>query len=132
MKKLEEVEKAKDQVEQDGYEAGVAEIEESLRAEVSKVCRYYCFQVWNEALNQVGVEASSALKRAESVYYPPAIRAPNSFNPKANTASKVANTSEESSTKVFPSSGSLSKEAEQFEVVEKGAVTTREVAHDVT
>ena len=54
---------------------GVAKIEEALRAEVLEVCRYYCLQVWNEALNQAGVEASFALKRAESAYYPPTIRA---------------------------------------------------------
>ena len=41
-KKLEEVKKAKDQVEQDGYEVEMAETEEALRAEVSEVCRYYC------------------------------------------------------------------------------------------
>jgi len=34
--------------------------------------------VWNEALNLVGVEVSSALRRAENVYYPPAIQAPGS------------------------------------------------------
>ena len=28
-------------MEQDGYEVGVAEIEEALKAEVSEVCRYY-------------------------------------------------------------------------------------------
>jgi len=39
------------------------------------VCRHYYFQVWDEAFNQVGVEASSALRRVENVYYPPAIRA---------------------------------------------------------
>ena len=60
----------------------MAEIEEALKAKVSEVCRYYCLQVWNEALNQVGVEDSSALRRAESVYYPPAIRAPSSSDPK--------------------------------------------------
>ena len=38
------------------------------------VCRLYCFQVWNEALKQVGVEASSDLWKVENVYYPPAIR----------------------------------------------------------
>ena len=47
----------------------MVEIEEALRAEVSGVCRTYCFQVWNEALNQAGVEASSVLKKVESVYY---------------------------------------------------------------
>ena len=34
-KKLEEVEKAKEQAEQDGYEVGVTETEEALEAEVS-------------------------------------------------------------------------------------------------
>ena len=62
-------------MEQDGYEVGVAETEEALRVKVLEVCRYYCLQVWNEALNQAGVEAFSALRRAESAYYPPTIRA---------------------------------------------------------
>ena len=74
--KLKKAEKAKDQAEQDGYEVGVAETEEALRTEVSEVYRYYCLQVWNEALNQARVEASSTFRRAESVFYPPASRAP--------------------------------------------------------
>ena len=48
-KKLEEAEKAKelakkawDQAEQDGYDLGVVETKESLRDEVSGVCRIYC------------------------------------------------------------------------------------------
>ena len=45
MKKLEEAEKAKEQAEQDGYDVGVAETEEALRAEVLEVCRFYCLQV---------------------------------------------------------------------------------------
>ena len=76
-KKLEEAKKARDQAEQDGYDVRVAETEKALRvrAKVSRVCRNYCLQVWNEALNQAGVGAFSALRRAESVYYPPTIRA---------------------------------------------------------
>ena len=70
-KKLEEVGKAEDQAEQDGYEVVVAETEEALRVEVSEVCRYYYLHVWNEALNQAGVEAFFALRRAEILYYPP-------------------------------------------------------------
>ena len=54
---------------------GVVETKEALRAEVLKVCRFYFVQVWNEAFDQVGVEASSALRRVESVYYLLAIRA---------------------------------------------------------
>ena len=69
MKKLEEIEKAKDQVEQDGYNMGGVETEEAFRSEVTGVCRVYFLQVWNEALNQAKVEASSTLKRAKNVYY---------------------------------------------------------------
>ena len=70
-KKLEKAEKAKEQAKQEGYEVGVAETEEAPRAEVAEVCKFYCLQVWNEVLNQTGVEASFALRRVENVYYPP-------------------------------------------------------------
>ena len=69
-KKLKDSEKVKDQVEQDGYDGGVVETEEDFKAEVSGVCRTYCLQVWNEALNLARVKAFSALKRVENVYYP--------------------------------------------------------------
>ena len=69
-KKLEDAEKAKDQAEQNGYDVGVIETEKALKAEVSGVCRTYCLQVWNEALNLARVKAFSALKRVENVYYP--------------------------------------------------------------
>src|SRR6266702_3232773 len=62
-KKLEEAEKARertkrdrDQAEQEGYDVGMAETEEALRAKVSGIYRNYYSQVWNEALNQAGVE----------------------------------------------------------------------------
>ena len=71
--KLEEAEKVVEKVVQDGYDVGVAKTEEALRAEVSRMCKTYCLQVWNEALNQVGFEASFALKRVENVYHPPTI-----------------------------------------------------------
>ena len=59
---------------------GVAEIEESLMAEVVEVCRAYCSQVWSEALNRARVEASSTFrKEKKNVYYPPTIRAPSSL-----------------------------------------------------
>ena len=83
--------------------------------------------MWNEALNETGFEASSALKRAESVYYPLAIRAPSFDSSKADTASKVAKISKDSSAKVPLSSDSPSKEVEQPRVVEKEADTTKGV-----
>ena len=54
---------------QEGYDVGVVETEEALSVKVSKVCRFYCLRVWNEALNRAGVEASFVLRRAENVYY---------------------------------------------------------------
>ena len=69
-----EVKQATNMAEQKGYDLGVAETEETLRAEVLVVCRIYCAQTWDEALNRAGVEASSELRKAENVFYPPAIR----------------------------------------------------------
>ena len=66
-------EQAMNEAEQKGYEIGIAETEETLRAKVPMVCRIYCAQTWDEALNRIGVEASSELRRLESVVYPEAI-----------------------------------------------------------
>ena len=128
-RKLKEAEKAKDQAEQDRYEAGMAKTKEALKAEVSEVCRYYYLQVWNETLNQSGVKSSSAFRRTESIYYPPTIRASSFLESQANTASNEANTSKESPAKVLPSVNSPSKEAEQPKVAKKEANTNKEVAH---
>ena len=73
-KKLEEAEEAANKAEQARYEVGVAETEEHLRGQVTKVCRGYYLQVWNESLNQAGVDAFSPLKRVENVFNPSALR----------------------------------------------------------
>ena len=85
---------------------------ETLKAKVLEVCRNYCLQVWNEALNHARVKASSTLRRAKSVYYPPTIRAPASTSSKADTPSDVAKLEKDSPDKVALSSSSLSKKAE--------------------
>ncbi|KAL0001076.1 hypothetical protein SO802_014857 [Lithocarpus litseifolius] len=86
-KKLEEAEKAKDQVEkardqaeQEGYDVGVVETDEALRAEVSGVYRNYFLQ-------------------AESVYYPPAIRASIPTSSRTDTAPEVSEVGKTSPTK---------------------------------
>ena len=61
------------EAEKKGYDLGVDETEETLRAEVLMVCCIYYAQTWNEALNRAGVKASSELRKAENVFYPPAI-----------------------------------------------------------
>ena len=69
-------EKERDKAEQHGYDVGVAETEDALRAEVPVVCRAYCAQTWEKALNQAGVEASSGLRRPESIIFPLALQIP--------------------------------------------------------
>ena len=86
--------------------------------------------MWKEAFNQAGIEAVSALRRAESVYYPPAIQASGSSGPKADIDSKEADTGKESPAKVLPSVQSSSKKAKLPKGTEKPAEVTKEVAHD--
>ena len=69
-----EAEAAKETAEDDGYNMGVAETQATLKAQIPGVCRFYCFQVWEEALKRAGVDASSDLWKAENVFYPTAIR----------------------------------------------------------
>ena len=69
-----EVECSKEKAEKEAYDSGMAETEAALKAQVPGVCRLYCSQVWNEALKQAGVDASSNLWKVECVFYPPAIR----------------------------------------------------------
>ena len=65
--------KERDEAEQHSYDVGVVETEDALRAEVPAVCHAYCTQTWEEALNQVGVEASSELRKPESIIFPSAL-----------------------------------------------------------
>ena len=53
---------------------GMAETQTAFKAQVLRICRLYCSQVWNEILKQAVVEASSDLWKVENVYYPLAIR----------------------------------------------------------
>ena len=104
-KAKEEAEKAREEAQQEGHDIGVLKTKEALRAEVLGVCRIYCAQVWDETLNQAGVEDSSMLRKAENVYYPPAIRA-SSSNSKTVALPEVADTEKYSPSKVQPPPGS--------------------------
>ena len=70
-------EKGRDKAEQHGYDVGVAVTEDTLRAEVPAVCRAYCTQTWEEALNQAGNEASSELRKPENIVFPLALQISN-------------------------------------------------------
>ena len=69
-----EVECSKEKAEAEAYDLGVVETQATLKAQVPGVCRLYYSQVWNEALMQARVKASSDLRKAEHVYNLPAIR----------------------------------------------------------
>ena len=88
--------------------------------------------MWNEALNQAGVEASSTLRREESVYYPSTICAYVPASSKTDTISKVVDMGKASPSKVLPSPNSPSKVAKQPGVVEKETNTSKGVAPDAT
>ena len=90
-----EVEKARDAAEQKGYDLGVVKIEETLRAEVPTMCRIYCTQTWDEALNRAGVEASSELRKLENVFYSSAIRASDLPSAQDEVASTVVDPNKE-------------------------------------
>ena len=56
------------------YERGVLETETRLTAEVTAVCREYCAETYNQALDQAGIPADSDLRRVDQVYYPEDLR----------------------------------------------------------
>ena len=70
-------EKEKDEAEQHGYDVGVAKTKDALRAEVPIVCHAYYAQTFEEALNRVGIDASSELRRPVNIFFPLAIQVPN-------------------------------------------------------
>ena len=78
-----EAEAAKETAEDEGYNAGVADTQASLKAQIPGVCRLFCSQVWEEALKRVGVDASSDLWKVENIFYPTAICEATSTSSKA-------------------------------------------------
>ena len=60
-----------------GCDVGVAETEDALRAEVPAVCRAYCAQTWEEALNQAGIDVSSEIRKPENIVFPLALQISN-------------------------------------------------------
>ena len=92
----------------------MAETEDALRAEVPAVCRAYCTQTWEEALNRAGVEASFELRRPENIFFPQAIRASNLPHNQGEAVSTVAAIAEEAQTQdpLPPNQSKPSKEPE--------------------
>ena len=98
-------EKKRDEAEQHGYNVGVAETEDALRAEVPIVCRAYCTQTWEEALNRAGINASSELRKPENIIFPLALQIPN----QKEAAPPVSQPVEEAQSQHPPSSSQQEK-----------------------
>ena len=101
-------------------------------AQVFGVCRGYCLPVWNEALNQAGVDASSTLRRAKNVFHPPAIRASGPSSSKAKSAPKDPDLSKDASTNALPSSTIPTKEVDHVGIAKKEKDTAKEVVPEPT
>ena len=56
------------------YERGVLETETRLTAKVTAVCREYCAETYNQALDRAGIPVDSDLRRTDQVYYPEDLR----------------------------------------------------------
>ena len=107
-----EAESSKEKAEEKAYALGVAETQATLKAQVPGVRRLYCSEVWNEALKQAGVEASSDLWKEENVYYPPAIRETAPTSSEAKVAPDEAKTASLEATLAITASNEPAEEGE--------------------
>ena len=113
-----EAEAARDKAEEEGYETGVAETQASLKAQIPAVCRLYCSQVWEEALKRAGVDASSDLWKAESIFYPPAIRETASASSEAMSDQHEVGVTQSEAAQIIVPSGELIEGGEPLDATE--------------
>ena len=104
------------------------ETKENLRAQVTGVYRGYCLQVWTEALNQARVDTSSALRRAENVFYPPTLRVAGPCSSQADATPKAPKPNKTTSASTLPTPTDPSKEADRASAVDKEKEIVKEKA----
>lgn len=97
----------------------MAETKETLRAHITGVCRDYCLYVWNEALNQVEVDASSTLRRVENSFYPPTLRVAGPSSSYTEVDPEIPEPSPSAATNALPTPTIPRKEVKQIGAVEK-------------
>ena len=88
--------------------------------------------MWNEVLNQAEVDASSTLRRAENVFYPPAIWALGPSSSKAKSATKDPNLSKDAYASALSPSTFPPKEVNHVGATEKEKDTAKEVVFEPT
>ena len=72
-------------IETSAYKRGVLETEATLTAEVTAICRKYCAETYNQALDRAGIPADYDLRRTDQVYYLEDLRE-NTIAPPPSTA----------------------------------------------
>nr|XP_023918640.1 uncharacterized protein LOC112030182 [Quercus suber] len=82
----------------------------------------------NQSLNQVGVDASSTLRRAENAFYPPALRVAGPSSSLAKAIPKAPKPSKDASASALPALTIPCKEADQAGAVEKDKEPAKEIA----
>ena len=107
-----DVECSKEKANEEAYDLEVAKTQATLKAQVPRVCRLYCSQVWNKALKQAGVEASFDLWKVERVYYPFIIREDALSNSEARDVPEEIEAAGPDATLVITSSKEPAKESD--------------------
>ena len=88
--------------------------------------------MWNEAQNQAGVDASSTLRRAENVFYPPTIQVSGPSSSKAGSAPNDPDLSKDAYASALPPSTFPPKEVNHVGATEKEKDTAKEVVFEPT
>ena len=126
-----EAEAAKETAEDEGYNAGVADTQASLKAQIPGVCRLYCSQVWEEALKRAGVVASFDLWKAENIFYPTTIHEATSTSSKAVSDQHEEGVTQSETVQVGASPDEPLKGGELQDVIEAPQRTDPEVPKEV-
>ena len=126
-----EAETTKDKAKEEGYEAGVADTQATLKAQIPGVCRLYYSHVWEEALKRAGVEASSDLWKAESIFYPPAIRETAPASSEAIRDPQEAEAAQSEAAQVIVPPGELTERGKPHDVMEAPGGLNPEMPQEV-
>ena len=113
-----EAEAARGKAKEEGYETGMAETQAFLKAQIPGVCRLYCSQIWEKALKRARVDASSDLWKAESIFYPLAIRKTASASSEAMSNQHEVGVTQSEAAQIIVPSGELIEGGEHYDATE--------------
>ena len=88
--------------------------------------------MWTKALNQAGVDAYSALRKADNVFYPSALCVAGPSSSRAEVAPKVLKSSQVAPTSTLTALTDPSKEADRASIADKDKKSVKEKASEPT